>query len=226
MSSLQIPVKIEDVESILDKEFDADFSNVAFDTISKEKQLDTAFLYFRNTGFKFKPDFTKCSDEKIAEVLKTYITTEYDVPNKYLQLLWLTLVLSKVNATIDNSILTQQQIVHIADILKDLVDELSSFIVSLPIFGLMLLAKDRKYVDDGSFARSNFSEFNTNLYNILNDEMLEDVLQALQTANIDAKAKFYNIYFQQDNVQLVGAVKNIQQFGLLYEIFKVASNEQ
>ena len=33
---------------------------------------------------KERKEEKKASDEKIAEVLKTYITTEYDVPNKYL----------------------------------------------------------------------------------------------------------------------------------------------
>lgn len=226
MSSLQIPVKIEDVESILDTEFEADFSQVSFDNISKEKQLDTAFLYFRNTGFSFKPDFSKCTDQQIADVLKTYITTEYDVPNKYLQLLWIKLVLHKANADVEDDILSAEQTNNVAEILKDLVDELASFILSLPVYGLVLLAKDGKYVDDGSFDRSNFSEFKTNLYNILKDEAIEETLQILQIEDVGIKAKFYNIYFQKDNAALSEVMKNIQQFGLLYEIFKVANNEQ
>ena len=124
MNSLQIPVKIEDVESILDKEFDADFSNISFDGIPAEKQVETAFLYFRNTGFKFRPDFTKCSNQRIADVLETYLKTEYDVPNKYLQMAWLQLLFRQVDEDFVNELVSDEQLDAVEDILKPLIEEL------------------------------------------------------------------------------------------------------
>lgn len=225
MNSLSIPIKLEDAEHYLGKEIEVDFSKIEFGNISKEKQLNTAFLYFRNTGFDFKPDFSNCTNEQIANILKVYLTTEYDVPNKYFQLLWLKLVLHKVDVDVNDGILSYSQTAYISEMLSSLVDELMTFILSLPIYAVLLLAKDEKYADSKNFDESCYSEFGINLYNILQDEQLEEVLQILQIESPETKTKFYRNYFKKDNLGLVEAVKNIHQFGLLYEIFKATNIE-
>ena len=214
MKSYQIPLKIEEIEQVLDTEFLVDFNNICFDGIPEEKQIETAFLYFRNTGFNFKPDFSKCSIEKIADILETYICTEYDVQNNWLQTIWLQLVLEQIGAEIiECNILSEDQISQLGKLLKNLVTELASFIISLPVYSLSLIKSN--YANDGSINRTNFSEFGINLYNILQNDLLEEILVHLQLNNQMLLPKFYNIYFQKNNTQLNDIVKNIKQFSLL-----------
>ena len=225
MHKFSIPVDIADVEKVLDDGFIADFSKIKFDRISDDQQLNTAFLYFRNTGFNFIPDFSNCNIQRIAEILETYLSSEYDVPNIYLENIWLILVLRRFKAEHDISTkLSEESLVQLDDLLAEYIDELVVFINSLPAFGLFIDEKLRSIVLDGSLQRTNFSKFGANLYNILSNEKFNAVIATIQSCNYDT-VKFYNMYFTEDNVNLIKIIRNISTFGILSEIIGLI-NEQ
>jgi hypothetical protein len=77
MINTGLPYKLEEITEISETGAAVDMSDVNFPGIDDDKQIATALIFLRNTGFKnVSLDFSKCDYETKCKYLTEYLTSE------------------------------------------------------------------------------------------------------------------------------------------------------
>lgn len=198
-----------------------DVSKVAFpgvDTI--QKQVRTALIYLRNTGFaNVSLDFSKVSGDDLEAWLVGYITSDIVVDLPQVNELWLYVIvyyLTKINYSdfFDNEsfdkIITNQ---------KSLIEQLINFYGSLPIFLIKRL--DCQYISFDETEVCDNETFGRNAYNILNLENINDLLSII---DIDHPIDFTNHFVLSNNELFDKVVTRTHYNSVLYGLVNDTDN--
>lgn len=202
----RLPYSFEQMEEISTSGAVVDMSALEFPGIAIENQQRTALIFLRNTGFKVKLDFERCSYEEKVLFAKLFIMSGIECSNPEFSYTWLT-ILNRyiIDKNAENcSIFTEAELERFIEAEQDLIDKVVTVIYSLPVFLLERInIGETEYVDD--IEVSTDTTVSNNICYLLNGVEWLDIF-------LNADAEKYKQYrfehlFNMENNKLFDAIK-------------------
>lgn len=208
-----LPYNMSEMEEIKNNGAIVDMSDIKFPGIPKDKIQRTAFIFFRNTGFNVKLDFSKCTFEEKEAFLIAYLTENLDVkPSEFA-----TSYIKIFNRLIGNDInieciLLDEEIDQFIKNHEELLSKLFQFINSLPVFALFYFSLNDKAYTLSDIERSDENIINDNFYYIIS----RDEFISIFDNDAGVAPLFYTQLFTFENTKLLQAVQSLPFFSILH----------
>lgn len=185
-----------------------DMSKLNF-PVDNNKQIRSALLYLRNTGFKpSKFDFTSCSYSSKSEFLILLMrNNRLNVDIKPLVTTWIKILSVGVIDIQLESILSEYELLMFIDTNKNLVDELRKLLVSIPLCAMCIYnSSGTNNINMNDFKINNFNDFNP--YTIINLLEYDECTTIVRLIN-DIIPEYYKFYFDPNNECMHGFINLI-----------------
>lgn len=207
-----LPFNISELESLRELEsIEVDMSKPNFP--ENLDPIKTSFIYMRNIGFhNLKQDFSGLTKEDKFKYLEQYISTNIDISDYCLPLIytWGSIIADFYNE--EMSILTEQETKEFVESHKDLIDQIRNFIISLPVYAMYRFKHEELYTLD-DIEHSDYDGFGPNLYTIL--KYLDISLVIFQINIENTSPVFYDKYFTVENNQLMEVIETTPMMAAL-----------
>lgn len=194
-----VPYKPEEMARIYEEGAIVDLSRVNFPTCkTTEENMHALFVYLRNTGYDVTFDFTEMTYEQKVALLKEYLNTKIDYNIPVLNTTWLSVLYACLGERIKGmeSILNDLELITMQSAEFSYIENLWTFIVSLPLFLIKRLDLDAFE----SKAEKTNEELNlVNLYYILEQPEIDDLINK---GAGEIPPKDYEKIFTVDNTRL------------------------
>lgn len=207
-----MPFAIDELETLREQEvLEVDMSKPNFP--ENLDPIKTSFIYMRNIGFhNLKQDFSGLAKEDKFKYLEQYISTNIDISDYCLPLIytWGSIIADFYNEEL--SILTEQETKEFVESHKELIDQIRKFVVSLPVYAMYRFKHEGCYTLD-DIEHSDYNGFGPNLYTVLS--YLDLSLVIFQTSEENLSPVFYDKYFTVENNQLMEVIENTPMMAAL-----------
>lgn len=219
MNYLTLPLDISSIENIDFENNIIDMSDLRF----PDNKIRSAFIFIRNADLDMNFDFSKCSYETKEEFVLMYIKGNINVKLPIIRDTLIDIIISKyTNENIIIGIFTRDEINKFINDNIDLVNELCTLVISLPILGVYHYSKSDSSISnminfDNEFEYTNYDEINFNNFSFLTESELFTVLIQIIT---DYTPKFYSKYFDGvDQIAIARINSNLPIINLLNIFF-------
>jgi hypothetical protein len=208
-----LPYDMSQMDDIKNNGAIVDMSDIKFPGIPVEKIPRTAFIFFRNTGFDVKLDFSKCSFEQKELFLTDYLVYNIDVKLSEFATSYVKILNRFIGNDIDvECILTNEEIdLFIENHNKD-IHTLLQFFMSLPIFTMFYFSLNGEGYSLDDIEKTDQDFINDNLYHIIET----DGFVVLYDNELEIQPLFYEKLFTFDNPKLLQAVEKLPFFSILH----------
>ena len=206
-----LPYNNQDLGFIQQNSAFVDMSSINFPNIKKEKQIETALIYLRNTNFNVQYDFSKCSFQQKKNFLIQYFTNNYILNIPQLNNTWMYILLyvnGYKNEYNYECILNKEQLNSFLQIYQQLIITIIQVIISLPVF-LTLNITEVKI--NNNINQNNQFFINNNIINLFE---YQDFILLYENAMSLESLNFTKIFKRQNN-QLFNAINNKLPFGYI-----------
>lgn len=160
--------------------------------------IATAIIYLRNTGFNVALDFSKCTYKEKEEYLLRYITEPILLNHKEFATTLVNLMLCYLNINdidTNNSILSEKELDTFVSSHKDIMEELTSLIKSLPLFAMLNTKGITVNVDSLPHKEFSLSKNYLNMFDYYDMTLLFE--------DNESSLVYYTNEFTSDNIELL-----------------------
>ena len=217
----KIPFDITQLQTIQQNGAIVNISDINFQHINSDKQIDTALIYIQNTKTDITFIFNQNSFLQKEQFLIKYITLNYIINSKQFTDTWLTILfhLENKNISFKQNILTHNQILLFLNKNKSLCQSLLNVILSFPYFYIKVMQKQKCVYNLPQ--KDEYTFFNNNIINFLKYQQIIDLFNV----NLELyKPKDYTKIFNNYNIDLFNAIVNNELFGCI--IYGMLNNKQ
>lgn len=212
MKRTGLPYDMGEMDEIKNNGAIVDMSDINFPGIPTEKIQRTTFIFFRNTGFDVKLDFSKCSYKDKEAFLLAYLNENIDVKQSEFATSYTKILNYAAGNNINTDcILTDQEIVEFIKSNSELVTTLLQFSISLPVFAMFYFSLNAEVYDLSDFKKTD-NTINDNFLHVITTEGFISLLDN----EVNVEPLFYNKLFTFENEKLLAAVQTLPFFSILY----------
>lgn len=191
MKNIILPVEYEEL-SKEDYNIDMSISNFPVDN---DKQVYTTFIFIRNMSLKGPFDFTGCTYYRKTEFLMLYMTGNINLYIDTIIQTWISIISYDIVDTHVESILSPEETKYFINEHQDLICELRTITISIPVCAVM---EYRKITGLNVMNDIDVSDFNdVNINNFLNMTKFEEFNNLIFFIN-GMEPKFYTKYFNMN----------------------------
>lgn len=217
-----LPYDMNVMEEIKENGAIVDMSDIKFPGIPADKVQRTTFIFFRNTGFDVKLDFSNCSFEEKEQFLIAYLLERIDVKQTEFATSYVKILNRAVGNDIDvECIMTNEEIDRFIENYKDDISDFLQFAVSLPLFAMYYFSLNNQAYDMSEFEHTDDDKFSDNFYHIIST----DGFIALFDHDITLPPLFYDKLFTFENHKLLEAIQNLPFFAILHGLCTTSTED-
>lgn len=210
-----LPYDIDLMNNIAEHGAIVDMSSLKFPGIDKDKQIYTALIFLKNTGFDVTLDFSQCSFKEKEEYLLLYLQKDVSIKNPEFAKTWIEILLTELTLEIEmQGFLAPEEIkLFIKRNQDSYISNIKSFIASLPVYAMY-----RYYLNDKAYTlndikHSDYSQISNNICKLF-AMYPEEIMFIFST--IEKEPVFYEKLFTVENNELFDSLQNLPFFQLLY----------
>ena len=217
-----LPYNMGDMDEIKNNGAIVDMSDIQFPNITADKNQRTTFIFFRNTGFDVKLDFSSCSFEEKEAFLLAYLTENIDVKQSEFVKSYIKILNRAVGNDINvECILTDVEIEQFVKKNYAFITSILKFINSLPVFAMFYFSLNGEVYDMEDFEKTDENIINDNFYYVISaDEAI-----TLFDHELQIPPMFYNQLFTFENEKLFHAVQKLPFFSILHGLCTTDTSE-
>lgn len=198
-----LPYRMEEITEIAQNGAVVNMDSLSFPTIPEDKQISTAFIFLRNTGFPLVSlDFSRCSYEKKEAYLQEYLETDMLVKYEEFSDTVIAVLDSLFFQNTGNmeSFLVSEECQKFISRNKKLLLKLLQFLASVPVYALYRLK-----LNGEAYSLSDIPETEVKIgINYLNLLSYEDMQYIMFHTGLEPL--FYTKIFTEDNNELFSAL--------------------
>lgn len=195
-----LPYRLEEINMISTDGAIVNMHDIRFPVVEEKRQIETALIFLRNTGFKnVSLNFDKCDYVTKKDYLKAYLTTDVVVSNEELS--------DAVMAVLDMWVLNETSPIDTFMSKKDcekfikeegrLLDSLAQLLVSIPIYSMSRLKANCEMFTMDDIVKTDDNTFGANFMNLLQYPEMQTIIPF-----INKEPLFYTKFFTEDNNDL------------------------
>lgn len=208
-----LPYDIKEMEKIAEEGAIVDMNQLNFPGIEGLKEnIDTSFIFLRNTGFPVTLDYTKCDYEKKEQYLLSYLQTNIENDQEILDTTWLAICSRYVQMKNDfESILSDKECNDFIVAHKTFVHNVTRYTKSIPIFALYMVSLDNKEISLADIECIKEAPARKNINNLF----FADRLGSLAAHEDNIAPAMYEDVFRKDNYELTDRISSSYLFTVL-----------
>ena len=202
-----------------------DFSNVNFSG-NYQENVNTAFIYLRNIDFCGEIDFSHLSYEQKRTILTSYIRRDLkDLTIHQLDLAIFHMFFPSVGSHVGYGFFDNDEESRFAHDNKDILDEIMTFIVSIPLYVMSLDENDIVDRTDGAIRHTDEIPASYECILGLLKYNYADAMCIMNQGEGRIEPKFYDRLFRYENGTLADIVKNSLYSHIYRNILSIATND-
>lgn len=199
-----LPYKFEDMVEIGDNGAIVDMSILNFDNIDKDKRVEAAYIFLRNTSFKnIHLDFSNCDYDMKSQYLTTYIHSDIFVKNSELAEELSNIMLDYYNIadeTRRDGVFTEEERAKFISDNPETWSRISSVLISIMAYLVIRLIRYSKLDESMTSFEIRETDISANVFNIL---QFSEVFRILaQITSEDTPIYFYDNLFSQKDYEI------------------------
>ena len=208
-----LPYDIKEMETIAEEGAIVDMNQLNFPGIEGLKEnIDTSFIFLRNTGFPVTLDYTKCDYEKKEQYLLSYLQTNIENDQDILDTTWLAICSRYVHMKNNfESILSDKECDDFIVAHKTFVHDITRYTKSIPVFALYMVSLDNKEISLADIERIKEAPAGKNVNNLF----FADRLGSLAAHEDNVAPAMYEDVFRKDNYELTDRISSSYLFTVL-----------
>lgn len=211
MLKTRIPYDIERIEEIRERGAIADMSAPDFPGIADDRQLRTAMVFLRNTGFDVKLDFSACDYDEKRDYLLLYLQEKIEIRYKEFSDTWTRIIMEALGLESGRpSILAEDEIARFISENREYIRHVINFIYSLALYAMYRYSLNGKAYGMEGFKTSDADDISANICYVLESP------ETIMVYSMEDEPVFYTKLYRVENNKLFDALQKLPFMSLLF----------